>query len=204
MHWDYFLLLEEDLYEIFKYLEPVEDNAKAYGAKLAKLLLSVCSEVDVALKDLVGLRDPENEMLDRNSNIHDYRKFVCAEYINEFRCGSVTFARSDLVLRPWEEWWDESDKKDPKPEWWDAYNNVKHHQSESYHEANLQSLANAFAALFIVDVCIFREELVHDGPRELRMTKMTEFVDDGGSLGSSSSIEISDGRLELHNGFHAK
>ena len=203
LHWDYFLLLEEDLAEAFKYIELDERNDGAYGSKLAKLFLSVCSEVDVALKDLVALRDYNNDMLEKKSNIDDYRVFVQREFADEFRCSSVTFARSGYIVRPWGEWWNGRDDSNINPSWWKSYNQVKHHRSESYHEANLKNVASAFAALFVVVVCLHREELKAGGPTELRPTQMTEFVDDGGALGSNAAYEFDDGCMVLHDGFHA-
>lgn len=203
IHWDYFLLLEDDLADVFKYLEPSPRNDAAYGAKLAKLFLSTCSEVDVALKDLVELRCRSNSAAKKSLTICDYRQFVQREFADEFRNSSVTFTRTEYVLRPWGEWWDGTDPSDENPSWWAAYNRVKHHRSKHYDEANLGNLVNSFAGLFVVDTCLFREEVRNGGPKELHSTDMTEFVNDGGALGSNSFTEFNDGCLVFHGGFHA-
>lgn len=52
IHWDYFILLEEDVIRILHYIEPTEANYGTYGAELVKSYLSICSEIDVAFKDL--------------------------------------------------------------------------------------------------------------------------------------------------------
>ena len=48
IHWDYFILLEDDVNRILRYLEPVEKNFNAFGPELVKAYLSICSEIDVA------------------------------------------------------------------------------------------------------------------------------------------------------------
>lgn len=37
IHWDYFILLEEDVVRILHYIEPTEANYGACGAELAKV-----------------------------------------------------------------------------------------------------------------------------------------------------------------------
>lgn len=48
IHWDYFILLEEDVIRVLHYIEPTEANYGTYGAELVKAYLSICSEIDVA------------------------------------------------------------------------------------------------------------------------------------------------------------
>ena len=49
-HWAFFETIDEDLHEYSRYLEFHRDNFKAYSVNLARLYLSICSEMHVLLK----------------------------------------------------------------------------------------------------------------------------------------------------------
>ena len=189
IHWDYFLLLEEDLIELFRFVEPVPSNFNTYSSKIAKLYLATCSEVDVALKDLIKLHeDTAAETISKN-NIAACRKFVQDHYSGEFGRAQVTFIRTELILSPWDSWWDREQPTSTNPGWWDSYNKVKHHRAEHYNEANFENLINAIAALFVVNNCIFKKECIDGLPRELRTTRITEFAESTQALGANEATE---------------
>ncbi|WP_051353734.1 hypothetical protein [Atopobium fossor] len=201
IHWDYFLLLEDDLIELFKFVEPEQANFCTYSAQIAKLFLAVCSEVDVALKDLMRAHDESNPLLAKKLNIEYYRNFVKANYASEFEGSKVKFLRTELSIAPWAEWFD-GDCDVSGLGWWSAYNKVKHHRAEHYAEANLGNLLHAFSALFVVIVCIYRTELLNGGPGEMHLTKITSFDDAGRVLDSNKQAEIKDETLVLNSAFY--
>lgn len=50
---DYYLMIEAEFIETFKYVEPVrkgDSNEKAYSKKYIELLLSICSQIDLVCK----------------------------------------------------------------------------------------------------------------------------------------------------------
>jgi hypothetical protein len=52
-HWNYFLLLEEDVVRIARFVEPHQANFGSYSIELAKALLAIGAETDVVCKLLV-------------------------------------------------------------------------------------------------------------------------------------------------------
>ena len=53
--WGYYIILENDFINTFQYVEPVDDNNLTYSKEYSKLLLSICSEVDILCKELCKL-----------------------------------------------------------------------------------------------------------------------------------------------------
>jgi len=49
-----------------------------------------------------------------------------------------------LDFRPWENW-----SVDKSPDWWGAYNNVKHSRNIHFEQANLLNTITALGALYI-------------------------------------------------------
>ena len=206
-HWDYMLLLEEDVIDILKYIEPVQENLNTYGPKLAKALLSICSEIDVALK---SLRDQQalstHKEIAEIRTIKDARQMVQAYFIEEFRESHVRIGYCSIVFKPWKTWWKEDGNNSNKnPSWWISYNKVKHNRIENYPNANLENVLNALAALFIVDTCLyrlmFRDTTGNRAPASLTKPKKLLFTGTK-RLGSGEALYVKNHSLCVSSGFH--
>lgn len=201
-HWDYLLLFEDDLSEIFKVVEPDEGNYSCYGPKIVKLLLSVCSEIDAAFKDLALLTE-SGIKLSGQPNISQYHKIIDGSLREEFSKPVVIFRGTTVCRSPWKQWLEQ--KGSPvAPDWWRSYNNVKHGRIEHYAEGNLCNLLDAIAGLFIVDSCIYLYQQMNDEcPVDIRRKLLLEFVEGHDALGSNDPLYYAGaGRLVSSVGFH--
>jgi len=144
LHWNYFLALEQDLEKVARYIEFNEDNYNTYSIELAHLLLAIGSEVDVLMKALCKVIDPDVQRKD----IGSYRYAIQSKSSDfmEIVCQIPKYGM--MSISPWEAWEDNSSSN---PEWWDAYNDVKHKRSENFGKANLKNVLNAISALYIVN-----------------------------------------------------
>jgi len=61
LHWRYFLLLEEDLMVLARYIEFTKDNYDSYSVELGRILLSAGSEVDVVANKLAKKSTPRRK-----------------------------------------------------------------------------------------------------------------------------------------------
>lgn len=207
IHWDYFILLEEDVTRILHYIEPTEANYGTYGAELVKVFLSICSEIDVAFKDLDHLvRRYESADWGAVSNICGSRQMVYARFPEQFRFSWVAVGASEIVINPWSSWWaDDGTESAMNPEWWVSYNNVKHHRLESYAEANLGNVLRALSGLFVLLSCLYQYEYEHDAdeaPRYLPAPKRLTFSSRGIEIGSSEPMYVIGTALCSSPGFH--
>jgi hypothetical protein len=81
-----------------------------------------------------------------------YRKIVFPKYpiVSSFR---VRLPRYGLDVIPWENWHDNK-----APNWWDAYNTVKHNREKSLPEAKLEYAIKSIAGLYVVVLYLYKDE----------------------------------------------
>jgi len=161
IHWDYYLGLEADVMNVARYIEFDKSNFETHSIELSQLLLASSSEVDVVMKGLCRLIDPD----EKAKNIYGYKKVV-KKHLPNIPSQEVKSSRYELVLKPWTNW--EGDKN---PDWWLSYNKVKHERTEHYKKANLQNVLNSVAGLLVANIhynhALFCSE--HEGfPYDLR------------------------------------
>jgi len=145
-HWNYFLAIEQDLQNVSRYIEFSNANLTTYSIELTHILLSASSEVDVLMKQLCALIEPNAP----TNNINDYRAIIKA-HLNSFIDEEVVINRYGLSYKPWENWHGHQN-----PDWWRSYNNVKHQRNQYYPEANLQNTINAVGALLVAIVYYYK------------------------------------------------
>jgi hypothetical protein len=144
IHWNYFLAIEEDLVRLSRFIEFHEDNYLAYSLECARILLAASAEVDVLKKQIRSRLNPSAKK-DKDEAI---RRAILSKYPNLYR-HEIKLPKYGLLLKPWINW---EHVKTP-PEWWDAYNNVKHHRHELFRHSNLKNTLNAVSRL-VCDVYV--------------------------------------------------
>jgi len=144
-YWRYFLVLEQELSDLSRYIEFNSNNYSTYSIELARIYLAVCSEIDVVAK---LLSDSLSLSLGHPSNIHNYRIQIMETYSNLPNL-TVQIPRYGLDFTPWNSWGHTSPSN---PSWWSNYNNVKHHRTDHYSEANLGNVLNATAGLIVLNL----------------------------------------------------
>lgn len=142
-YWRYFLALEKELSDLSRFIEFSIDNYRTYSIELARIYLAVCSEIDVVAKQLSVSLGASNA-----GNICDYRRQIMGEYCNLSNL-SVQIPRYGLDFTPWSTW---GNTIPLNPSWWQNYNNVKHHRTSHYREANLENVLNATAGLIVMNL----------------------------------------------------
>ena len=161
-HWAYYMSLEDDLIKTSRYVEICKDNFETYSTQFARLLLAAASEVDVVAKMVCRQIDPSGEY----GNIDDYRKTIVSKFPAIPRL-VLGIEWNDLRIQPWSQW-AESDAS--SPDWWRAYNRVKHERNSHFKQGNLQNTLGAIAGLY----CLVRHLEEDRGlPRPERFIKIT-------------------------------
>lgn len=141
-YWPYFFALESDVDKLSRYVEFTESNFSTYSIEMVRLYLSICSEIDVVLKELCKEISPE---LNAN-NINAYRKIIVNE-LKDFNSQEVICCKFDLSFTPWKSW-----ENSITPEWWSSHNKVKHQRNEFYNRANLENVLRSLAALYLANL----------------------------------------------------
>ena len=149
---NHYLLLEKDFQLTTEYVTLSEDNYNVYSVSYLKLLLTIGSEIDVMLEFLAKLYEPTTKETG----------FGCSKILlkNEpdIKSLELKLRSEELIIKPW----------DCKtiPEWWTAYNEIKHNRYEPaakfdssrkyYQYANLKNVISALAALLSLELYAYR------------------------------------------------
>lgn len=160
VHWNYFLTLESDLINLSRYIEFSRDNDSVYSTELTRILITAASEVDVVIKMLCNFIDNTQEY----RNINQYRNKIITE-LPEFPCERVYINRYGISFNPWEKWQQFSETINP--DWWKAYNKLKHERDSNYNKANLKNTLNAVGALLITCFYYYKKKFEHENNRTL-------------------------------------
>lgn len=166
-YWNYYIDLEDQLISTKRFVDFDKSNNKTFSIEYLKLLQAVCSEIDVVAKIVAEWHDPEFKAL-KSKNIQKWGYAIQTAFPNIERI-SVLF-NNDYSVTPWEKWAYEMYlnergyisyrliKGKKTPEWWTAYNKVKHERTSAYGNeqtnyvrANLENLVSAMAALYLLE-----------------------------------------------------
>jgi hypothetical protein len=148
-HWQYFVALCYDLERVARYVEISTDNYSVYSIELARLYLAAGSEIDVVAKLLCQQVDASAKL----EGINTYRTTILKKYPN-IPSVEVILPRYEISLYPWQDW-----SKGNNPDWWKAYNDVKHERDKHYKAANLKNTLSAIAGLLVVVGYLYSKEL---------------------------------------------
>lgn len=142
-YWRYYLQLENDFLHLIEYVEFDAANFSVYSVKIMQLLLSIGSEVDAVLKEICKIKDKNRP------NMGDYAPIILTLYPNITKQSVYVFKRT-LKLFPFDSW----DLYNPSKslQFWNVYNEVKHHRTEQFSKATLGAVANGLAALFVLNI----------------------------------------------------
>ncbi|WP_122076980.1 hypothetical protein [Pseudophaeobacter sp. EL27] len=145
-HWRYLKVLDDDVSQLSRFIQPAEGNLNTYSLELARLLMIATQECDVLLKGICkGFGD------DSVRNEHGYRKVIRQK--SPLISGvSVRVDPFDLTFRPFESW-----SNDETPDWWTANNKVKHQRTEHFEMANLRNVLSAISGVLIANLYFQRD-----------------------------------------------
>ena len=138
-------LIITDLYTLFNYVEPCDDNISTYSHRIYELFLRAATEFETNCKGILKAND--YSVGERNMNIsNDYFKISSAIKLSEYR---VIFHRwaTTHEFKPFGEW---NTSTYSSLGWYKDYTNVKHNRLEYFNKANLGNLMNSIAALLCI------------------------------------------------------
>lgn len=148
-YWQYFVALEADLAHTARFVEPEEANMSCHSIEFARLLLAAGSEVDVLCKVLCK----SNGLVPTPEDINGYRVSITSKFPG-FTDLQIMIPRYSLTRLPWQAW-----VNDITPDWWHAYNGVKHERHSAFKKANLANTLDAMAGLFVLVCYVCHDEL---------------------------------------------
>ena len=141
-YWNYYILIEEDLYKLSRFIEFDQKNENVFSIELVRLLISSSSEFEVVAKELCKIKDPNKNI----RNINDIRDNLVLLF-NDIYNLEIIIPRFGLKNKPLINW-----KNNINCDWWTSYNSVKHQRNNKYENANLKNVINSIGALYIINL----------------------------------------------------
>lgn len=135
-------LLKKDLRAAFEYIEPSEANMDTYSHRVFELLLRACTEVESLCKQVF---DKNSVAIGSNPNILRLSDLEEPMKLSGYRIGCYGFGYPNF--HPFEAFANRV-RDQRSPDWYRAYNNVKHNRSASFEHASLRNAIQAIGAVY--------------------------------------------------------
>jgi hypothetical protein len=137
-HWNYFRLLERDLEDAFRYVQPCEAHFSVYSDHFAQIILMACTEIENCLAAFAH----EVNYTPIPRNIGQFHNCITSKF-PRFGETKMLLSRYSLSVTPWSNW-----SADTPPDWWKmGYNKIKHDRIGHPDAASLRRAIEAVGAL---------------------------------------------------------
>lgn len=150
-----YISIEKELRSIFDFIEPDEKNKEAFSFELYSLLLRACTEVELNCKQIMEANGatPQGSFF----TMADYKKLekssLLSKYIVTFpnwRHRNATSHKLEYTKKEFCPFSNFDMSIGKSPDWYEAYNKVKHNREENLEKANLENCMNAVAGILVL------------------------------------------------------
>ncbi|MDE5856527.1 MAG: hypothetical protein K2H06_05725, partial [Anaeroplasmataceae bacterium] len=143
----------------FDYVTVEENNYNTYSNMYLKQMLAIGSEIDILKKVVASLFQQDFD--EKKDNVNK----IIEQNFPDITTIEIKFKNSGTLLYPW--------KYSKEPDWWTAYNEVKHNRldkavrfdpSKNYYQyANLKNILLALSALHSLEFIAYRKIAIDEG-----------------------------------------
>jgi hypothetical protein len=161
--WNNYKSIEFDFLEFLEFVPYHKSNLKVYSPKLTGLLLQIGGYIDSAFKDMANYFNTNAEYRKKDGTLGRCKTSKIIANVKDAYCvfetvyslssnnGGHMIAKldfGDVELHPFQGF----SSVFKSPEWWSAYNKVKHQYSLHYEKASLNNVLEALAGAFLLNV----------------------------------------------------
>jgi hypothetical protein len=158
-----FLLLQEDVLDLFSYVEPSDKNLETYSHRIQQLLMRACVEVEANLTAI--FLDNKYKAAQDNLTMQQYCLIDISHRLSSYEIRVPTWQGSKGVRTPFHGW----NQGEPLP-WYQAYNKSKHNRHENFKLATFEALIDAFCGLNALLSAQFHDEDYFPGGKTLGLS----------------------------------
>lgn len=178
-----FLMLQEDLMELFRFVEPADQNLQAYSHRIQQLLTRCCIEVEANLTAI--LLENKYQKASRDLTMKDYKLIEFSHRLSHYRIRIPGWTGVQQIRTPFAAW---GATPQGSLGWYQAYNQAKHDRHAHFHLATFDVLLEAMCGLSTLLASQFHQENYSPQDKSL-------------SIGSSYSYDTDDGMTASIGGF---
>lgn len=173
-----FLLIQQDILELFSFVEPSDTNLDTYSHRIQQLIMRTCVEIEANFTAI--FLENSFPRANDNLNISDYKMINRSHRLSDFQVRVPGWNGSKSRRKPFENW----DSNKPLL-WYQVYNKAKHNRHDNFHLATLDVLMDAFCGLNILLSAQFMDEDYGPGNKSLALSSNYSYE---GSDGMEPSI----------------
>jgi len=151
-----FLLIQQDLKDLFAYVEPDDINLKTYSHRIHQLLMRTCVEIEA---NFTAILLENNYQKHGNWNMDDYKLINFSHRLSSYDARIPGWHGKKFLRTPFINW---SHNKPLK--WYQAYNKSKHDRQNNFKKAKFKHLIDAVCGLAIVITSQFSNNSYFPGP----------------------------------------
>ena len=146
--------IEKELRNIFNFIEPDEKNLSAFSFELYSLLLRACTEVELNCKLILEANGAQPQ--GRHFTMNDYKKLEVSSKLSKYRVTYKSWRHRtaseelEYVTKEFVPFKNFDATIQQSPDWYAAYNAVKHNREENLEKASLENCMNAVAGILVL------------------------------------------------------
>ena len=179
-YWPIFERLEDELCELTFAVAFADSHLSVYSARLSDILLRSCAECENVAKSLCNDKQLVAGGVDvQEFNFSAVGNAICARIPIYTKGLTVIWPYQSLTtttVRPFDTWQSNASKN---PDWFNAYNGVKHDRIGNAQKANVKNVIHAIGGLFILNLWLREEDIVmhseHFNLAKKRITSYSHF-----------------------------
>lgn len=145
-------LIQNDLQQVFEYLEPIDECISAYSYRIHALFMRTCIEVEANFKAILE-ENAYTRPTNRSLNMNDYRKVDVTHHLSSYEAMLPIWNGTPPILKPFESWRSsrgQTASAGTSPQWYRDYNASKHDRQEEFKKASFGNLVMAVAGLLVL------------------------------------------------------
>ena len=136
-----FQILQDDLKEMFEYVEPADANGGCYSYRIHALHMRVCIEVEANCKAIL-VENGYSRSKPSSWNMDDYKKLETTHRLSGYEVRLPVWSGQNNIRKPFEAWCGGNSLA-----WYQDYNAAKHDRHEQFTKASFNSLIDATCGL---------------------------------------------------------
>jgi hypothetical protein len=166
--WHYvraFLLIQQDVLELFSYVEPSDTNLRTYSHRIQQLLMRSCVEIEANFTAIFLDNEYSKATSGQNLNIGDYKLINLSHRLSAYQVRIPGWKGEYGIRQPFAPW-----LSGCVLPWYKDYNKSKHNRHENFHLATFGSMIDAFCGLNILLSAQFMDEEYGPGSKSLSIS----------------------------------
>lgn len=173
-----FLLLQDDILDLFSYVEPSDVNIETYSHRIQQLLMRACVEIEANLTAI--FLENEYAAAQGNLTMWHYQLIDVSHRLSAYEVRIPTWQGSKGIRKPFQEW-----VSGASLSWYKAYNKSKHNRHDNFKLATFDALIDAFCGLNVLLAAQFHDEDYSPGGKTVGLMGGDYSYDGGDGMESS-------------------